>query len=247
MNWLFLILSAASYFQDFPALQKEEKWREIVVAGEDALETATNLEAVQIHGQLASSYFYQGDFEEAERHASLCYEIACELDNPDQKVHGLYLLSAVARARGDFAEAKTIALEALLFSEGKLKAKVLFNLAAAETDDPKGNLEVAQKSLEDAYHLFDCPEDRQRTAIRLGKVYLSQGKMEQAQKLLAKTIPEIQSQRILMHAEYVSAQIEKAMGHLENARNLALSALVKAEELSAAKDAERIKGFYEGL
>jgi len=241
MHWIFLLLTATSHFQNFPSLRAEERWEQIIVSGEETLPSATEVEALQIHGQLASSYFYQGHFEKAKRHASLCYELACKLGNG--KEHGLYLLSAVARAEGNFADAKALALEALLSSEGEMKAKVLFNLGAAEADDPHGNLESAQKSFREALDLFDCIEDRQRTAIRLGKVYLLQGKMAEAQNLLNQTISEIKSQRILMHAEYLLAQIEKALGHLKKARNVAQSALAKAEELGAAKDAERIRAF----
>lgn len=247
MHWIFILVSAAAFLQDFPALRLEEQWEQIIISGEQALESATESQAMQIHGQLASSYFYQGDFEGAERHACLCYEKACELGASEEEAHGLYLLSAVARAEEDFASAKAIALEALLLSKGEMKAKVLFNLGAAEMDDPKGNLTRAQKSLEDALHLFTCIDDQQRTAIRLSKVYLMKGLIGRAQVLLIKTMPKIKSQRTLMHAEYLSAQIEKALGNREKALAIAKEALVKAENLSAAKDVERIKDFCEGL
>ena len=163
-------------------------------------------------------------------------------------MHGLYLLSAVARAEGDFEKAKTIALEALLLSQDELRAKVLFNLGAAEADDdPKGDLIVAQKSFEEALLLSVCLEDRQRTTIRLGKVYLLQGNIAEAKSLLGKILPEIQNKRIAMHAEYLSAQVEKALGDIEKARQMAQEALIKAAELGAAKDAERIKEFVQNL
>lgn len=247
MYWLFLVLTATTSFQEFPQLRDQEAWEEIVVSGEKALESASKEEAVQIHGHLASSYFYQGNFAEAALHAALCYEIACELEDLDQEVHGLYLLSAVARAEGEFIEAKTIALEALPLSRGEWKAKVLFNLGAAEMDDPQGNLSAAQIYLDEAMTLFECSDDRQRTAIRLAKIYLMLGKAEKGREILDEIIPEIQSKRILMHAEYLAAQIERAQGNKEEARTLAQKALIKAKDLQAKKDEMRIEEFCESL
>ncbi len=247
MNWLFLFLTAAAYFQEFPRLRGEEAWEEIIGSGEKALESASKEEAVQIHGHLASSHFYQGNFAEAALHAALCYEIACELEDEDQEVHGLYLLSAVARAEGEFNEAKSIALEALPLSQGELRAKVLFNLGAAEMEDPQGNLTAARKYLEEAMALFDCDEDRQRSAIRLGKIELLLGNIEKGKEILDKITPGIKNQRILMHAEYLAAQIEKARGNSELARALAQKALSKARDLQAKKDEIRIEEFCESL
>jgi len=100
MNWIFPLLTVSLYFQDFPPLQKEERWEEIIDLGESDLKSATDP-------------FYQGDFEKAAQHTSLWYQMAIELDDSKEKTHGLYLLSALARTKGDFEKARKIALSAL--------------------------------------------------------------------------------------------------------------------------------------
>ncbi len=225
-----LIASASlTYAESFSLLREQADWTEIVRLGEAA--------AAEIHGQLASTYFYQGDFENAKRHALLCLE--------QERVHGLYLLSAVARAEGNFSEARRLCREALPLSSGELRAKVLFNLGAACADDPGGNLQEALSSFDEAITLFVCPEDRQRTLIRLAKVHLLLGNVEQAEQI-SKTF-EFVSERTSLHAAYLSAQIEKALGRSDEARKIASAALEQALKLGAKKDAERIRQFLEGL
>lgn len=247
MSLIFILLTAASFFQDFPALRSQDRWTEITATGEEALNEASKEEAMKIHGILASSYFYAGDYETAGSHASHCYELACELADPDQEVHGLYLLSAIARAEGDFSAAKSIAEEALEKSQGEIRAKVLFNLGAAHADDPKGDLAAAEKHLREALTHFTHMDDQHRTILRLGKIYLLLGKVEKAQELLQQAKPEIKTSRIQMHAVYLEAQIEKALGHSDLARKLIEEALAKAEKLGAAQDAKRYREFYESL
>lgn len=228
---LITLFAAASltYAESFPLLREQADWAEIVRLGEAA--------AAEIHGQLASTYFYQGDFENAKRHALLCLD--------QERVHGLYLLSAVARAEENFSEAKRLAEDALPLSSGELRAKVLFNLGAACADDPEGNLQEALSAFNEALDLFSCPEDRQRTLIRLGKVYLLSGNLLQAEEITNKL--EYVSERTALHASYLSAQVQKALGKTEEARLTASAALEQALKLGAKKDAERIRGFLEGL
>ena len=236
--------SVKAYFEAFPTLRSNMQWAQIIELGERALQNSPRSnDAIQIHGQLASTYFYQGNFEQADKHATLCYNIASVVGNQQGQVHGLYLLSATARAREDFAKAKSYALQALPKSEGELRAKVLFNLGATEEEDPRGNLEQARASLEEALSLFHCSEDQQRTTIRLGKIYFLTKRLDTARNLLENVLPEIQNIRIIMHAEYLLAQIEKASGNIDKARVYAMSALAKANQLGASKDAERIENF----
>ena len=225
------LIAAASltFAESFPLLREQADWSEIVRLGEAA--------AAEIHGQLASSYFYQGDFESAKKHALLCLD--------QEKIHGLYLLSAVARAEGNFAEAKRLAAEALPLSTGELRAKVLFNLGAACADNPEGNLQEALSAFDEALTLFECPEDRQRTLIRLGKVHLLLGNLLEAEQISNKL--EFVSERTSLHAAYLSAQIQQALGRTEEARKIASAALEQALRLGAKKDAERISAFLEGL
>lgn len=225
------LFAAASltFAESFPLLREQANWTEIVRLGEAA--------AAEIHGQLASTYFYQGDLENAKKHALLCLE--------QERVHGLYLLSAVARAEGNFSEAKRLAAEALPQSSGELRAKVLFNLGAACADDPEGNLQDALAAFEEALSLFQCAEDRQRTLIRLGKVHLLLGNLLQAEQI-SNNLPFV-SERTSLHAAYLSAQIQKELGRVGEARRIASAALEQALHLGAKKDAERIREFLERL
>jgi len=252
--WIFLCLSASvwasldEYFTSFPMLRDEEKWEQIISLGEQALKsTPTDLQAAKIYGQLASSYFYRGEFSAAESHAKACYETAVRSGLPEEQIHGMYLLSATARAHGEFSAAKAIALLALPLASGEMRAKVLFNLGAAEGDDPHGNLNAAEAAYTEAASLFECALDRQRCAIRLGKIYLLRGEIGSARALIEHTLPEIRNQRVGIHASYLAAQVEKADGNDEKAKEIGAAALEAARRLNAQKDAERIAAFLEEI
>ncbi|MBS0625319.1 MAG: hypothetical protein JSS32_04645 [Verrucomicrobia bacterium] len=240
---------ANDYFEAFPRLKKSEDWTAIVSLGQEALqENLSPQEAMQIHGQLASTFFYQGNFQETENHAAKCLTFAFEAKDLEQEIHALYLLSAAARGQENFGAAKLFAAQALKkVGAGPLRAKVLFNLGAAEADDPAGDLEKAKVSFQEAIGLYTCPEDQSRTAIRLGKVYLLQGELKKARDLVLETLSNIESERVKSHAEFLLAQIEKAEGHREEALWFARMALSRAEKLSAQKDCERIAAFLESL
>jgi tetratricopeptide (TPR) repeat protein len=252
--WIFLCFTASvwaslnEYFAAFPILRDEENWEQIISLGEQALKsTPTDLQAAKIYGQLASSYFYRGEFGAAESHAKACYETAARSGFQEEQVHGMYLLSATARARGEFSAAKAIALLALPLASGEMRAKVLFNLGAAEGDDPHGNLNAAEAAYTEAASLFECALDRQRCAIRLGKIYLLRGEIGSARSLIEHTLPEIRNQRVGIHASYLAAQVEKADGNDEKAKEIGAAALEAARRLNAQKDAERIAAFLEEL
>gem|GEM_PF-2063703 len=231
-----------AYFEAFPDLSAKERWEQIVLMGEEALSADLSpSESAKIHGQIASSYFYLGQFRNTERHA----QALLELDR--QSVHGMYLLSAAARAIGEFARAKELATEALPLSSGETRAKVCFNLGAAEMEDPQGNLVKGSEALEEALSLFSCPADRARSAIRLGKIALMQGDSSLARARLAQAEPGIASERIRMQALYLSAQIERADGNGDRAKNAAEEALGIAEKLGAKADAKRIIALVESL
>lgn len=249
MKFLFLalILSgslfASPYFYAFENLRAEEKWPEIVSLGEKHLqEGAPALETMQIHAHLASSYFYLGNYIQAESHARACYEAGCREGERPFQARGLYLLSACARARKEFEAARAIARLALpLCDETELKAKVFFNLGAAIADDPEcKDLSQAEEAYASALDLFQCENDIQRCKIRLGKVLFLTGKKEEAGQIVDSILPEIGQERVLMHALYLKAQIENRSGE-------AIRALGIAEKLGAEKDAERIRAFLESL
>ena len=153
----------------------------------------------------------------------------------------------MARARGEFSTAKAIAHLALPLSNGEMKGKVLFNLGAAEAEDPQGDLGAAEAAFKEAIELFSCELDRQRCAIRLGKIYLLRGAIGSTRSLLEEIVPQIQNERIGMHASYLAAQMEKAEGNREKAKEIAQGALESARKLGAKKDAERIEKLLETL
>ena len=69
----------------------------------------------------------------------------------------------------------------------------------------------------------------------------------EAKELLENTFEEIESQKTKMHAEFVLAQIEKALGNIERAKFLINFALIKAEKLGATRDAKRFRDFNKSL
>ena len=205
----------------------------------------TDLQAAKIYGQLASSYFYRGEFGAAESRAKACYETAARSGLLEEQVHGMYLLSATARARGEFSAAKAIALLALPYPPEKCGQR-----SFSTWERPKGtilmaNLNAAEAAYTEAASLFECALDRQRCAIRLGKIYLLRGEIGSARALIEQTLPEIQNQRVGIHASYLAAQVEKADGNDEKAKEIGAAALEAARRLNAQKDAERIAAFLE--
>lgn len=128
-----------------------------------------------------------------------------------------------------------------------LAGKIYFNLGAAHADNPKGNLEKASENYLLACQCFEKVRDEEegiRTQIRLGKVYLLQKDYENTDRILAHVRFFSESPRVLMHTDYLEAQLHLERKNLEAATVVAFAGLEKAQSLGAKRDEER---FYELL
>jgi tetratricopeptide (TPR) repeat protein len=261
---LFLPSSEAIelYFKNFETLAKSEKWNEILSQGTLALAAAEKAnrprDAAKICAQLTSTTFYLGDYPQALRYANRCHELSEEFEDPSLFLRALYLESAVYRAFGAkdahyFRLAVDVGEQAVhLYSKSgiddePLKGKIYFNLGAAHADNPSGDL---QKAASCYFTAIDCfknsraNDDLVRTNIRLGKVHLLQKNYDLAQKVIDRIRPEITSERIAMHADYLEAQVKLATNDRETAMILIERGLARAKALSAKEDEQRFLSLY---
>ena len=249
--------------QQFENLAKAEKWDEIILLGNSALEAAKKLgktqEEAKIAARLTSTCYYRGNYVQALEHAKRCHELSETFDDPSLFLRALYLESAVYRALAGknptethsqalFKQAVTTAemAEELFLSNGlqdqNLKGKIYFNLGAGHADNPKGNLQEAERCYLiaiECYQMSSAIEDICRTHIRLGKIYLLQGNYAASQKIIDEARPFISSKRITMHADYLEAQIKLAIKDYPSAKHLIQEGLALAEMLGAKEDHSR--------
>jgi len=249
-----------NYFKSFPDLHKSGEFATIVLLGEEALaHTPSHSDATKIHAQLASTCFYIGEMDLAETHARLSYELSCAEDDERGQIRGLYLLSTTARGRKEFSTAIAIARLALPLTANKkerqdLRAKILYNLGNAYSDDPQGNLAAAEEAYKEAIVLFQTPEDRLRCLDRLGTIYLEQehlscaiSVLDQVKLLLNEIAPNEQMNRTKAKLLYLEARIEKKRGLIENAQKIASRAFELAASLGLKNDMQRIELFMKAL
>lgn len=266
-----VIETVNKYFENFEILAKSENWEEIISQGTAALRAAkatgrTNDEA-KIYAQITSTAFYLGDYTLALKHATRCRELSEEFVDPSLFIRALYLESAVHRAlagknadeqaqQASYQQAVITAEEAIqVYSKNavgneNLKGKVYFNLGAAHADNPKGNLEKAAYCYVTALDCFksaNAVDDIIRTSIRLGKVYLLQKKYALSQKIINEVRPQISSERLAMHADYLEAQLKFALNDSPNALKISSNGLARAKSLAAKEDELRFTFLIERI
>ncbi len=251
-----------NYLFNFDQLKKDENWKEITLLGNQALSNCSILPAqkAKIHAQLASCYYYLGDYESSANHASSCLEISECLDDPILLMRSLYLLSAHKRGEGNknaaidpkqadqyFKEARSLIDKAFLYfdhcKDDFIKAKVLFNAGAAHSDDPNGDLKIATQRYQEAIKIYRSLEeydDFARTSIRLGKVFLLQGKLDDLSSLLNKIDINLLPQKTKVHYQYLEAQYYVAIEDYPKARFILLDAIKDAKALEMAADLDRL-------
>lgn len=252
------------YFKNFKSLAESENWEEIISQGTRALEAAKKSgrreDEAKICAQLTSTSFYQGDYSQALIYANRCHELSEAFEDSSLFVRALYLESAIYRAQAGKAT-EEIAQQALylqaveaaeaaatIYSKKEidnllLKGKIYFNLGAAHADNPKGDLEKAEK----CYHIaIECltniaePQGLLRANIRLGKVYLLQEKYIASQEIIDKVRAQGSNERIAMHIDYLEAQLKLACDDLDSAMSIARQGLARAEALGAKEDQFRL-------
>lgn len=252
------------YFENFETLAKSEKWEEIISEGTTALKAAkaigrTNDEA-KISAQLTSTAFYQGDYILALKYANRCHELSEEFVDPSLFIRALYLESAVHRALAGkstneqaqqryYQLAVTTAEEAIqvysnqALDNENLKGKVYFNLGAAHADNPRGDLEKAAYCYVTALDCFksvNAVDYIIRTSIRLGTVYLLQKKYDLSQEKINEVRPQISSEWLAMHTDYLEAQLKFCLNDSPNALKIANNGLARANILGAKEDKIRL-------
>lgn len=232
-----------TYLNSYQKLSEQEDWVSIIKLGEEALNTRkiSSKQKAHIHADLASTYFYLGNYATGEIHALSSLHLSESLKYKDSLIRSLYLLSAHKRAIGNteneeaFIEAQTLIEKALHLIDSKtsiqLKGKVYFNAGAAYADAPKGNLELAVhyygkaiSCFQESHHI----DSSYRSSIRLGKTLLLKGEIDASRKLADDIIEEECSQKTLTHLLYLKAQIsiedaqiKEAKGHVKKGIEIA--------------------------
>lgn len=263
-----------NYFKNFEVLAKSENWEEIITQGLIALEAAKEAkrpsDEAKICAQLTSTSFYKGHYDQALVFATRCHELAEQFDDPSLFIRALYLESAIYRALAakkgideqqvTYARAVEICEEAAHIYSQKaveninLKGKIYFNLGAAHADHPQGDLEKAENcylTAMDCFQDIKTIDDRVRTTLRLGKVYLlrndyalCQQMIKEARSLLSS---EKSKERLSMHADYLEAQLKLATNELEEALKIVKKGLEKAKILGAEGDESRLSSLLEKI
>jgi tetratricopeptide (TPR) repeat protein len=248
-----------TYFKNFESLTKSEDWHGILSQGSLALEAARRAQRPQdearIYAQLTSTAFYLGDYDQALVYANHCHELSEKFEDPALFVRALYLESAVHRAtagknggQASYMRAVQIAEEALLVFQAKgiennnLLGKIYFNLGAAHADNPKGDLvkaEMAYLRANQCYTAANANDDLIRTSIRLGKIYLLQKRHDLTEKVIHEVRPQIATERLKMHVDYLEAQFKIATNDIEEAIKIAKAGLARSQTLGAKEDGLR--------
>ncbi len=227
-------------------------WQQHLEVGSEAMDIAQRLgdtqSVMELSIQLASTWFYMGNAEKCKELAHRAIGMAVDYSYRSGEIRGLYLLSAAERAQQDSAAVKT-AERALNLSnqylpdDHGLKAKVLYNLAAAESDVKPANLVASAMHLQQAAILFKQAGkdyDVLRAKIRLARVEYLQGNYQQALKTAETVKSFVKKPREEMIYNYQLAKIYHRLGKWQDALKRVEIAGIKAEKLNATADLERI-------
>lgn len=269
--------AVSEFFRRYGVWRERSAWQEIIDKGKVALKSCKGQkryeEEVIIRSRLATTYYYMGDYTQADRHAGICLAMSEKHDNPTGVVKALYLQSAVSRAKASeskcsskqqrfFARAKELALKALKrYDEANLqvtclRAKVLYHLASAYSDevdsrDSRGpadrhHLDKAKLWFHEAMVLFNLgyyPDDYQRSAIRKGKVMLLLGEVGEAREVVEMLRDADQRDRTRYHWVFLKGEVEAAEGKPLKAMRTAAVAKDRAKQHGAKQDIHEFKRF----
>lgn len=242
-----LVLKSGSF------LKRSGFWQEHIRFGEMAIKIAEGkkrlFDVAQLSTQVASTYFYLGNFEACKNKALRAFDIYTEQDRVTGKIASLYLISAANRSQKQYSDALNfghLALNLYYTNELKdplLETKILYNLAAVYMDKEKPNIKEAENFLASCLVLIEPIPNTPyhvRVRLRLAKAYLLQDKWVQAESMLAYLQKEIKEKRDLMHYHYLFAQYYQKRNEKDNAIKQAKKAKLLAEELKAKEDLSRI-------
>ena len=255
-------------FKNFEELAESDNWKEAIAKGSQLIEIAHKTERfkeeAKICAQLTATSFYLGDYNQALSYVKRCRELSKEFRDQSIFLRALYLESAAHRAlaakanEGKMQQSYLYAVKigeeaASLYSKSVVKnstlcGKIYFNLGAAHADNPKGDLKKAAACYTIANECFKqskSTNDVVRTSLRLGKVHLLQSKPALAQKMLDQLRPSISSERLLMHADYLEAQVKFAEKENEKGLEIARNGLKRAHFLGAKEDQLRFNSLLQ--
>jgi phosphatidylethanolamine-binding protein (PEBP) family uncharacterized protein len=257
----FIERSPSAFLLDLTRLKKEERWQEIVQEGEKAASHFRDVGEYEneffVLDELVSHYSRLGKYAIASEKCRRLGEIALILKHNTAIIDSLFKLSVSLRGIAD--ESKNKAQQKLLFAEAtrygelalercrrdcpseyQLLGKTLYNIGAANADDPEGDVAKAITYYKEALEIFNANVEMdyaRRTEIRLGKAYLLLGKLYQTKEIIEKLEKEPLEKRTYMHWLYLKAQLatregknKEAIELSEKGRGLALNLNAKAEK-----------------
>jgi|SRR3989304_5000081 len=254
------------YLSQLEALKEDNQWAQITTLGEKAYDESIKQgdagQAFLIADQLLSTYYRLGEFKKALFYGDKMELLAGKIDTPIFVVNAFYKSSAAFRGMANeapikeqkelFNQARKLIQKSLLLlnekceKEKALAARVYFNAGALEEDDPLGDLGLAEDFLKKAERLFLSLAENdfhQRSSIRLGKVYLLQGKVPLARAIINGLSIANLEKRTNMQLLYLEAQVLWEEGKQQEALNKALKAKEIALSLGARADLMRFEQF----
>jgi len=256
---------------DIARLKKEERWQEIVTEGEKAAayfrEKGEYENEFYLTDELVTHYFRLGEFAKACEKSKRLGELAEILNHNKAIIDSLYKLSGAIR--GLAGEAKEKSQEKSLFAEARrygelaldlcrkacpnehaLIARVLFNIGAANSDDPDGDVLKAFTCYKEALEIFKIHPDEDyaiKTEIRLGKACLLLGQIGKARQIVDKLKKEFLEPRTSMHLMYLEAQVAMKEGKKSKAIEVAEKGKALALNLTAKADCKRFDEILKDL
>lgn len=239
----------------------QENWDKLLNKGNEALAKSplTNPQKAEIHGRLASAYFYISNFEKVEEHAKACRHLA--EGDLSLNCKSLYLLSSyyrtiaqdpanAAEASTLFDTAKALIEEALVcpVNDPFIEAKIFYNAGALASDKANPNLQAASLYYTKAMDIFqslDKEDEYNRTAIRQAKVLMLKKQYKKSHELIEKVRKTITRGRTYVHLAYIDAMLALKEGNHRKAREKAEEAVPHAKELKMRKDINQLTHLIE--
>ena len=228
-------------------LKVEGDWDQHIHYAEKVIEYCKREEhfffLAQISNQVASTYFYRGDFSTCRQKALDAYEIFNAQDQKAGLVSSLYLLSAASRGLEEYNAAISFGsiAQQVLRESGlqipELQGKVLYNLAAAYMEKSKPDLDKSEELFKNAlihfqksgYSLY---QDRIR--IRLAKIHYLKDETNEALEILLPIEGKISQKRLKMHYYFLLSQVY----YKKSRKGPALQAGEKAHAMALALGAK---------
>lgn len=250
-------------FKRIEELKETSQWAKLVQIGEEAAteyrEQGESLDEFKVTSELVSTLFRLGKLNEANLKIKRLFELAAVIQEPTFLVETFYKTSAVVRVQADmdtnpekkkvlFDEARVLIKKAaeqqkeFCATNQKLRAIILFNTGAIESDDPKGNRWEAVKIFKEALEIFAAVKENdyhQRTSMRLAKAYLNLNDLAECAKVLDTiSAASMKDQRTLMHYYFLLANFRRAESEAMKDREDGI--IKKKEAFQAAQIARAI-------